>query len=240
MTLDEFQSALGYRFRNRDLLEEALTHRTFAMEQGAREGGRPVADNERLEFLGDSLLSLAMCHRLFLEPERLSEGRMTRIRALVVCEPILAEAAMTLGVDGLLRVGKGEAMQDGQRKPSTLANAMEAVFAAVYLDSEWESARDTILRILERPYLEALAGRVVHDYKSLLLERIQALPDPPDLRFEILSVEGPAHEPRFTAGIRFGSRLAGQGTGTSKQKAEQDAARSILESWPEDRTVGAP
>ena len=221
----QLEADMGHTFKKAELLIEALTHSTYAYEH-RYEG---VISNERLEFLGDAVLDLAIGDELFRLDEKYDEGFMSKTRALVVCESTLAHLARQLGVGNILSLGKGEAATGGMTKPSNLSNAMEALFGAIYLDAGFEKARSVILNLLAGPLQEALAGSIVFDYKSKLLEYAQSMNSIGQLRFIILDEQGPVHEKQFTAGVILNERLIGRGIGSSKKEAEQQAAKAALD-----------
>lgn len=231
-TSQRLAEKLGYVFRNERTLLEALTHSTFAYEH--RQDA--LISNERLEFLGDAILDQVVSEFLFQQPELLSEGTMTRTRALVVCENTLARLARKLMIGEAVLMGRGEAQTGGRSKPSNLANAMEAIFGAVFLDGGYETVRRIILHLLDDPLRQALAGQIVYDYKSRLLELTQAV-HASAVRFAILDEQGPVHERLFTAGIYIGDRLIAQGNGNSKKEAEQQAARFALALLENDKSL---
>ncbi len=220
----ELEERLGYSFKDYQYLEEALTHRSFAIEHP------DIApfDNERLEFVGDSVLSLSVTEALFQEDEAYKEGNLSKLRAAIVCEPTLSEAARSLELGQYLRFGRGEESSGGREKDSNLANAMEAVFAAIYLDSDFKTAKKLVLNVLKPYYQMALDGRLALDYKSSLLELIQAHPDLPKVSFVITDEEGPVHDRVFTAEVQMDDKVLGQGRGKSKKQAEQQAAKAAL------------
>ncbi len=223
----QLEKALGHAFKNKRLLQEALTHSTYAYEH--RE--EAPASNERLEFLGDAVLDLAVSDALFRLIEPLAEGAMTKTRALVVCENSLAMLARRLEVGKLLFLGRGEAATGGSDKASNLSNAMEALFGAVYLDAGFDKARAVILTLFDQSIREALAGAIVYDYKSQLLEYYQSLPAGGQLKFQIVEESGPDHERVFTAAILIDDQIISQGSGSTKKEAEQQAARSALKTF---------
>jgi ribonuclease III len=223
---------LGYAFRNERLLQEALTHSTYAYEH--RQAG--LISNERLEFLGDAILDQVISEHLFQQPELLSEGTMTRTRALVVCENTLMRLARKLGIGEILLLGRGEAHTGGRTKPSNMANAMEAIFGAIFLDGGYDVVRRMILHLLDEPLRQALAGQIIYDYKSQLLELAQSV-RPNLVRFTILDEQGPVHERVFTAGAYIGEKMIAQGCGSSKKEAEQQAARFALALLEHDKSL---
>lgn len=207
--------ALGYHFTDSGLLTHALTHRSWCAEH--------VDDpsNERLEFLGDSILGVTITERLFHEAPDMSEGGMAKARAEVVSAPSLAVAARRLGIGGHLRLGRGEESSGGREKESILADAMEAVIAAVYLDAGREVASLMVNEILDDAFVQALSAPGERDFKTRLQERASVLGlDVPSYE---MSFTGPDHGRRFNATVTVGSTV-GRGSGTSKKQAEQNAA----------------
>ena len=222
--LRQMEQTIGHFFSDRQLLQEALTHSTFAYEHRDKES----TDNERLEFLGDAVLDLAVSDVLFRRPEKFAEGIMTKTRALVVRENTLASLAKDIGLGELLLLGKGEEATGGRDKPSNLANAMEAILGAIYLDAGYQKACQVIRNLLEDPLRLAIAGDLVYDYKSRLLELVQATRGNSILQFQIMEESGPVHERQFTAGVLVDDQLIATGIGCSKKEAEQQAAREAL------------
>lgn len=222
--LTALQHDLGHQFSNQQWLREALTHSTHAYEHPHEALGH----NERLEFLGDAVLDLAVSDLLFSDPKGYDEGFMTQTRALLVCEDCLADLARQLDLGPLLQLGRGEEATGGRQKSSNLSNAMEAVFGALYLDAGFEKAGATITRLLQPALAEAKKGRIVRDYKSRLLERSQAGGRASDIAFVILDESGPVHDRTFTAGVKRQGKLIAKGQGKSKKEAEQRAAQKAL------------
>jgi ribonuclease III len=221
----QFEQRLGHVFRNQALLQEARTHSTYAYEHRLEN----LTSNERLEFLGDAVLDLAVGDKLFHDLSQLTEGFMTKTRSLVVCEDTLAELARRLDVGSILCLGRGEEATGGREKNSNLANAMEALFGAVFLDAGYEKVRVLIVRLLEQPIRDALTGEIIHDYKSRLLELAQGMRAGSGLRFCILAEDGPVHERIFTAGVLLDDQIIASGSGGSKKDAEQRAAKAALD-----------
>jgi len=222
------EQRIGYRFRDRGLLEQALTHSSRAQEDET--GG--VIDNESLEFLGDAVLGFVVADALFRELADFDEGRKSKVKAALVATPMLARMAERLDLGGQLLLGRGEEKTGGRQKQALLADACEALIAAIYLDGGVEAVRAFILREL-RPWLDrarqpgALTA-VTGDYKSALQEWLQAESlSPPDYR--VVEERGPAHRREFTVELwSSGVRLA-TASGFTKKEAEQAAARSVLE-----------
>ncbi|HHU07132.1 MAG TPA: ribonuclease III [Clostridiaceae bacterium] len=222
-----FMDIISYSFQNPLLLETALTHSTFAYENR-----NYIEDNERIEFLGDAVLQLVISEQLYLLAEKLKEGKMTKTRALVVCEQTLAQAAKDISLDKYLRLGKGELQTGGAEKPSSLSNSLEAVFGAIYLDGGLDAAKRVILSLLS-PYLElALHGKIQYDFKSRLLELVQMTKGQSTLSFAIVNEEGPVHNMKFTAAAILDDVEIAYGVGSSKKEAEQMAAEMALLSMP--------
>ncbi|NJP39957.1 ribonuclease III [Oscillospiraceae bacterium HV4-5-C5C] len=219
----QVEKQLAYHFNNRQLLMSALTHRSYVYEHQQEHS----FDNERLEFLGDAVLGLVIGDALFQENDRLPEGQLSRLRAAIVCEPTLARAAAAINLGSCLRFGKGEGLHGGAAKPSNLSNAMEAIFAAVYLDGGYPAARRVVLQIMSPYYQEALTGDLVYDYKTSLLEYRQAHPEQPGFRFLPTEQIGPMHDCEFVVKLFQGEDCLATGRGRSKKQAEQAAARQV-------------
>jgi ribonuclease-3 len=211
------EEVLGYRFVRRELLERALTHRSFANENKARTG-----DNEKLEFLGDAVLSLVVGHHLMGAFPALSEGELSVTRAQVVSEAGLSEVAAELGLGEFLRLGKGEERTGGRGKPSLLADAFEAVVAAVFLDGGFEAARDLVERLVAER-MQAIDASGFHDFKTRLQESAQAkLRATPEYR--VIGEAGPDHDKTFEVAVHIKNREWARAVGKSKKAAEQRAA----------------
>jgi len=213
--------ALAIRFRDAELRETALTHRSYAFEQDLD------TTNERLEFLGDSVLGLVVTDMAFDAFPRMPEGELAKLRAAIVNAQALAEVARSLGLGELVRLGKGEEQSGGRDKASILADALEAVFGAVYLDLGLDDTRRVIERLF-RPLMEAYArGEGDRDYKTILQELAsRELHVMPEYRLED---RGPDHEKEFTATVFLNGQAMGTGVGRSKKEAEQRAARQAFD-----------
>lgn len=215
------EKKLGYQFKDPALLEQALTHSSYANEH--RDG--PLDSNERLEFLGDSVLGLVSADHLFREHPDLPEGHLTRMRAALVCEEALGEVAKGWGLGEYIKLGHGEERSGGRERVSIQADAVEAVLAAIYLDSGITQARKTIRRfVLCREELDS-GGR---DHKTALQEFVQREPGHV-LTYELLREEGPDHRKMFVMGVNLDGKQVGTGQGRSKKEAEQSAAKIALE-----------
>ena len=218
------EKSLGHRFKRADLLELALTHRSWANEQGIPE------HYERLEFLGDAVLGMVTAEWLYQSHPELPEGELSKRKAQLVSRPSLAHHAEKIGLGPALRIGVGEDRSGGRTKASLLADSMEAVFGAVYLDGGIEAARDVILPMLEETGEEP-AQLLAADAKTQLQEVTQALGlDLPEYR--LTGAAGPDHSKVFTVECWVGGELAGHGEGPSKKMAEQKAAAEALAQIP--------
>jgi ribonuclease-3 len=220
---DVLEQRLDYRFRDRGLLEHALTHRSHAHEDAS--GG--VADNESLEFLGDAVLGLIVADLLFREFPHFREGQKSKVKGTLVSTASLAEVAERLGLGAALLLGRGEEKTGGRQKQALLADACEAVIAAVYLDGGLEEARRLLLRELSDEIERVRTPEFLRDYKSALQEQLQAQgrgrPD-----YVIVATTGPDHDKVFTVDVRVEHATLGTGRGRSKKDAEQEAAREAL------------
>ena len=219
--MESLEKKLGYTFRDRSLLSEALNHSSYANEHRSAE----VSSNERLEFLGDSVLGFVTAEFLFKTYGKLPEGDRTRLRAALVCAQSLYEVAKFLGLGQYLKLGKGEEAGGGRQRQSILADATEAVFAAVYLDGGMERVRELICRVL---LSRAPAAEERRDYKTTLQEIVQRRSGQV-LTYHMVDESGPDHNKTFLFQVRLNGAPVGQGRGHSKKEAEQAAARDALE-----------
>lgn len=217
------EGALGYSFKNAALLREALRHSSYANEH---RGGEAVS-NERLEFLGDSVLGFVTAEFLFARHPDAPEGELTRLRARLVCEESLYEVAQRIGLGRYLYLGHGEETGGGRERPSILADATEAVIAAVYLDGGIEAASELIHRALLDNAVELRTVERRRDYKTALQELVQRTPNQ-TLRYRLADETGPDHDKTFTITVLLNDAVLGTGSGHSKKEAEQMAARDAL------------
>ena len=224
VSVHTLEEKLGYTFRDRALLCEALCHSSYANEHRS-EG---VCSNERLEFLGDSVLSFVTAETLFARHGALPEGDLTRIRAALVCEQSLHEVARELELGRYLKLGHGEEAGGGRTRASILADATEAVFAAVYLDGGIDAARALICRVLLAREYEAAVEKKRRDYKTELQEFVQRKPDR-KLTYRLVGESGPDHNKTFAVEVLLNGEVIGCGEGHSKKEAEQMAARCAME-----------
>lgn len=214
------EETLGYTFHDRSLLENALTHSSYANENRFK----GCQSNERLEFLGDSVLGMVTADYLFRTHPDLPEGDLTRTRAALVCEESLVEVAKAWGLGEYLRLGKGENAGGGRRRPSIQADAVEAVLAAVYLDGGIGSARKIIQKYILDRESEKARNR---DYKTALQELVQR-ESGQVLQYRLTGSSGPDHAKIFTVEVDLNGTTIGQGEGHSKKEAEQNAARAAI------------
>lgn len=227
--LSALQARIGYVFADLSLLERALTHRSYANESSVE-----VRDNQRLEFLGDAVLGMVVTEAIFERYPGYSEGSLSKLKAQLVCEATLAEIAGRLGLGEALRLGRGEEASGGRRKPSLLADAYEALVAAIHLDRGVSQAREFVLRHHSDALSRITSPVRVRDAKSRLQELVQRERGVRP-RYEIVSVEGPDHAREFTAEAVVGDEVVGRGVGRSKKEAQQAAAAAALgESWSAD------
>ena len=223
LPFSELEEKIGYTFRDKSYLVTALTHSSYANESHQKNG---VCCNERLEFLGDSVLSFIVSSYIYGVFPALDEGRLTRIRASVVCENALCEFAREIGIGDYMQMGHGEIVTHGRERKSVIADAFEALLAAIYLDGGIECARTFLMpKIL--PALEKANRNGDDDYKSRLQKIVQQTPEEL-LEYVPVSEEGPPHNRVFTFRVLLNSNLLGEGTGRSKREAEQNAAREAL------------
>ena len=221
--MQELEKKLNYTFRDPSLLAEALSHSSYANEHRAA----GLNSNERLEFLGDSVLGFVTAEFLFARHPNLPEGDLTRIRAALVCEQSLYEVARKLDLGRYLRLGRGEEAGGGRTRTSILADATEAVFAAVYLDGGIGAASALIHRLLLDAEKEEAVEERRRDYKTALQELVQRQAGQ-ELAYHMVGEEGPDHAKTFVAEVLLNGNAAGTGSGHSKQEAEQAAATAAL------------
>ena len=217
----ELEDKIGYQFKNKNLLLQALTHSSYA-----NEGKKRGRNNERLEFLGDSVLSVIVAKHLFLKYKDIPEGELTKLRASLVCEKALDVFAQQLGLGEYLRLGKGEEMTGGRNRPSILADAFEAVIAALYLDGGCQAAQKFVLSFIPKN-LDVKSANQLADYKTTLQEIIQQNREE-KIEYVLADEKGPDHAKVFTAEVLLNSNVIGVGEGSSKKQAEQNAAREAL------------
>jgi ribonuclease-3 len=235
------ETALDYRFQRPELIEQALTHSSQARERESQQGvdNARIGDNEQLEFLGDAVLALLSSEELYRRLPNFHEGQLSKLRAHLVSEKHLAQVAQQLELGHYLRLGRGEEKSGGRSKDALLADALEAVLAAIYLDGGLETARTFVQRRVLHPALEVMAsagaGFPVTDFKSALQETLQAAGRKQPV-YVLVKQEGPEHKKTFTVEARLveaesATKIAfvGRAEGTTKKRAEQEAARQVLD-----------
>ncbi len=221
--LESLKKKIGLTWHNPDLLSQALTHSSFTYESRQNSS----ENNQRLEFLGDAVLGLAVSDYLFCNHPHRDEGELTKLRAALVCEPSLARISRDLGLGYCLNMGKGEERSGGRERPSILADAFEALLGAVYLDQGLDKAAKLAIEFLRPVIIDVLEGRLERDYKTELQEYVQQRGNE-QVQYVILKEQGPDHHKIFTAGVVYKGDLVGSGAGRSKKEAEQQAAKSAL------------
>ena len=220
--------SLGYRFRDPTLFEQAVTHRSLVNESPARQ----AVDNERMEFLGDAILDFVITEMIMERHQRLAEGELSKLRAALVSEPSLAELARGLGLGEHLRLGRGEELSGGRGKPSILSDTLEALLAAIYLDSKATDGMVTVSRVIRALFQARIDQEDLaqhnSDYKTQLQERVQKRLKA-RVTYRVLREEGPDHDKQYEVGVFIDDREYGRGRGRSKKESEQAAARDALD-----------
>ena len=223
MNSQSLEAALNYQFNDNQLLETALTHSSFSNENKSKS----VSSNERLEFLGDSIFNGIISDLLYHRLQNCEEGELTKKRAAIVKESSLAECAIRLNLGNHLKLGKGEDNTGGRQRRSILADAMEAVIAAIYLDRGISSARAFVLEAFSGIIEDAVSGDLYKDYKTAFQEKLQANGEV-SISYVIENEVGPDHEKIFYVKLIVGGGVMGTGIGKTKKMAEQDAAKDAL------------
>ena len=219
----ELEDKIGYHFNNKELLAVALTHSSYANERKSQH----IQYNERLEFLGDAVLSIVVSDYIFKHCPELPEGELTKLRAALVCEKSLFEFAKQIQLGSYLQLSKGERHNGGAQRPSIVSDAFEALIAAIYIDGGIEPASKHILNFVV-PAIQNQKKKRVKDYKTTLQEIIQKNPGE-KLQYVLVSESGPDHNKHFVFEVHLNSNVIGKGGGRSKKEAEQQAAREALE-----------
>lgn len=220
-TAAEYERKIGYTFKNKYLLENALTHSSYVNEHGGQ-------SNQRMEFLGDSVLSIIISDKIFRHMKNVDEGVLTKTRATLVCEEGLDKLAVKIDLGSMLLLGKGEELMGGRKKASIIADAFEALLAAIYLDSGLKKAAEWLMNIIEPELNRVMGGEIMRDAKTELQEYVQhnAIGD---INYEVLKKSGADHCKWFKVAVKIGGKRMGDGSGNSKQSAEQQAAKMALE-----------
>ncbi len=221
-SIKELEKKSGYQFKNFELLEQALTHSSFANEH--KMAG--LKDNERLEFLGDAVLEVVSSEFLFLRYPQMPEGDLTKFRASIVCEPTLALCARELELGNYLRLGKGEEQTGGRKRDSIVSDAMEAVIGAIYLDGGFANAKEFIYRFILK---DIKHKKLFYDSKTILQEIVQGDFKEEGISYVLAGEEGPDHDKKFYVDVLIGDKVVARGSGHTKKGAEQEAAyRAII------------
>ncbi len=222
--LTTLEQQLNITFQDKSLLMQAMVHSSYINEHPEFH----LPSNERLEFLGDAFLGFTIAYELFQRYPQLSEGKMTRLRSAVVCQDVLSQEAEILSIGTLLHLGKGEEESGGRLKQRNLAGALEALFAAILLDQDWEKAKQVVLNILGTGLERVIQEKGGIDFKSQLQELLQAklkiIPT-----YQVLDIQGPEHQRLFSIEVFSGEKSLGKGEGNSKKKAEMAAAQQALQ-----------
>lgn len=221
MNLQDFENEIKYQFKNIELLKTAFTHTSYANENKKE-------SNEKLEFLGDAILEFTVSNYLYKNYKQLKEGEMTKVRATVVCEKSLYKIALKYNFDKLLYLGKSEKLSGGNHKPAILADSVEAVIAAIYIDAGLEQTSKFIIENLENAIEEASKNVGKKDYKTVLQEKLQKK-GTVKIEYIIIKEEGPDHDKTFVAEVRCNNKYLATGKGTTKKEAEMEAAKQALE-----------
>ena len=219
--LEILEKNIGYTFKNKALLKNALTHTSYAYENH-------IQSNEKLEFQGDSILEFLSCKYIYNNYPKLKEGEMTKVRATVVCEDSLYKIADKHNFSDFLYVGKSERMHQGNRKIAIMADSVEAVIAAIYFDSGLEEAEKFIISNLKEEIEIATKNVGIKDHKTVLQEKLQVNGNV-NIKYEIINETGPDHDKTFTAEVKLDGKVLAVGKGKTKKQAEMDAAGKALE-----------
>ena len=221
MNLENLEKNIGYKFKNINLLKNALTHTSYAYEHG-------IQSNEKLEFLGDSILEFVSSEYMYNKYTNLKEGEMTKVRATVVCEKSLYKIAILHNFSDFLYLGRSEVMTGGNKRPAILADSVEAVIAAIFIDGGLEPAKRFIIENLKEEIEIATKHVGEKDYKTVLQEELQKNGDV-KIEYKIIKKSGPDHDKTFEAEVCLNGKLLATGKGKSKKEAEMQAAKKALE-----------
>lgn len=219
--LKEFQKSIGIEFNDNYYLNAALTHSSYAKQK------KDTKYNERLEFLGDSVLSLAVTEYIFMTYKNKKEGELTKLRALVVCEDALYQVALKLKLGKYILMSKGEEITGGRNRVSILADCLEALIGSVYIDSGFEKAREFIMNNFMETIKASANNCITLDYKTKLQELVQKNKNQ-EIRYELINYDGPPHKRKFYVNVIINDIVQGHGIGYSKKEAEKKAAKEAL------------
>ena len=225
----EFEKIAGYKFNNPSLLKTALTHTSYANE-------KKVESNQRLEFLGDSVIGLVIGEYIYKTFPLMPEGKLSKIKAGIVCEKGLSLVAKELELNKMLLLGNGESMSGGAERSSNLEDAFEAVMGAIYLDSDYETVKNIILTVMKDIISKIVQNRGIEDSKTALQEYVQGKGQQ-SIEYIITGESGPDHAKVYNMAVYIGGEKAGEGTGKSKKDAEQSAAKAALDYINKNETL---
>lgn len=224
--LTQFEKRLEYSFKNKELLTSAITHKSYAFEKKCQNINEY---NERLEFLGDSILEHIISVKLYNIKPELNEGNMSKKRALIVCEKSLSDVMRKLNMSLYMRIGKCEEVTGGRDKDAILADMFESVLGAIYLDSDFETAREFCLKMLNETFENAVTGHIENqDFKTILQEKLQVNGNI-DIEYKVIKELGPDHDKSYEVEVYANKKALGKGIGKNKKLAEQKAAHVALE-----------
>ena len=221
--MKELQEKINYFFKDESLLKVALTHSSYSNEAKSK-----LKNNERLEFLGDSVISLIVSKHLFKTFPEEAEGELTKIRAFFVCDDSLSGFAEKINLGKHLKIGKGEEHAGGRNRPSILEDAFEALVGAIYLDGGFKAANSFVLGFLPKT-IDIQLIESLNDYKTKLQEIVQKQKNPVNVEYVLAKESGPDHDKRFEINLKINKKIVGYGFGKSKKRAEQKAAKNALE-----------
>ena len=222
--IKKFEIEIGYEFLNKQNAILALTHSSYANENKSEK----LKSNERIEFLGDAILNVAISEKIYIFNAELAEGEMTKARATIVCESSLMKSASKIKLGSFLLMGKGEEVTGGRSRPSILSDAFEAVIGAIYIDGGIERAKDFIYNQMSTLIADSVKGAIQLDYKTQLQEVVQKKIES-KIVYEIIKEKGPDHNKAFVSQVKVNDLIVGIGEGKSKKESEQNAAKAALE-----------
>lgn len=224
--ISRLESGIGYIFKDKEVINTAVTHSSYANEKK----NKKLKYNERIEFLGDSVLSLVISEYLYTMYPSLPEGELTVTRAKIVCENSLSRCAVDIGLGNYLLLGKGEELSGGRNKPSILSDAFEALLGAIYIDGGFDTVRQFILKYMENIIKSCASGKLFYDFKTQLQELVQQHGDR-SISYRVIDESGPDHNKTFVTEVRINDVTSGKGKGRSKKESEQNAAKDALDQF---------
>lgn len=222
--ISQLEDRIQYDFKDKEVISIAITHSSYANERK----NKKLEYNERIEFLGDSVLSLVISEYLYKMYPNLPEGELTVTRAKIVCENSLSRCAADIGLGNYLMLGKGEELSGGRSKASVLSDAFEAVIGAIYIDGGFDTARGFILKYMENIIKSCVEGKLFYDFKTQLQEIVQQNGEQ-HISYHVIDESGPDHNKAFVTEVRINDVISGQGKGRSKKESEQNAAKYALD-----------